>query len=165
MQVAQALNRQPEHHDAFFIGQGFPARDAVLVGCERHIRDLKTNVSKLGPRGTEKLGGCTDGEIESVDSSIDWRERWSNNGASPLAPMASVAGWPASFGSLLCPTPHHEPILGAARHPGGAASRDYRRWNAGETVLESRLHERSCDDLDLRLRRSDGCRGPAGSNR
>lgn len=119
----QPLDRQAEQDDPPLLLIEVPSGHLVCRLERRHCPDLEAHVLQLGPRASKELHGGSDGEIESVDATVEGCQRRTNDLAAPQSTVPSVTR-AAARGCRGAGTTGHSESLGrlgaasAARPPG-----------------------------------------------
>lgn len=119
----ETLDRQAEEDDPSALAVEVPARNMVgrLDGWDR--TDLEPDLLQFGPRAAEELDGGSDGQIESVDASIERSERRPHDLTATQSAVPSVAG-PAPRGCSTASgaATRHDESLGGAGARGAASA-------------------------------------------
>lgn len=87
----EALDGQPEQHDALRIAIEIPARHLVSCFVHRHGADLESHVLEFGPAAAEELHGGAHDQVEAVDPAVERGKRRAYDLAASQPPVATVA--------------------------------------------------------------------------
>ena len=94
----EPFDGEPEQDDATVLAVEVPPRDLFRRVERRDRTDLEPHVLEFGPRAAEEFDRGADGEVESVDSSIERSQGRPDDFASAQSTVATVPGTPPSSG-------------------------------------------------------------------
>lgn len=135
----EALDGQPEQHDAPVLPIEMPTRNRFGRFERRYRADLEPDVLEFRPRPAQELDGGSDGQIETIETTVERRERRSDDLAAAQPPVAAVprtAPW-SGRGVSGAATGHVESLGGADVR--GAASPARMRASRTLTEMDGRL--------------------------
>ena len=112
----EPLDGKAEQHDTPVLPVEVPARHLFRRVEPRDRSDLEPDVLQLRPRAAEELDGGADGEVESVDATVERSQRRPHDLAASETPVPSVPRTaPRGCGGVSGAATGHDESLGGAR--------------------------------------------------